>query len=162
MTILSLMIVQSYSSLSWYVCIVCDHPPHSYLVPQSSIGWVATECSTLQENPGYQPVDARVKQRLNLLINQLFITDTKQLASHLDDYVMNSLFKDQTPPDRTNQRFFPTYKTLKNAIDGALAENVYVTTSKYVVIVYHGCRHLTDAYLPQVQVRWSGQHWRAA
>lgn len=77
-----------------------------------------------QDNCGYQPLDARLKRKVESVVSDLYVTDTKHVMAHIEDWVLGSLFKGVTPPARTNQRFFPSPKTLKNAIDAVLSDNL--------------------------------------
>ena len=77
----------------------------------------------IKDNPGYQPMDDQLKVKTQDIVTQLYVTDTQQVKTHLEDFVYN-MFKDSCPPSKTNQRFFPGAKTLKNCIDKVLAESL--------------------------------------
>lgn len=64
-------------------------------------------------------MDERLRERVAYIVNHLFVTSTKQVAKHLEDFV-DTLFNG-SPPHRSNRRFFPTPKDLKNAIDAVIA-----------------------------------------
>ena len=68
-------------------------------------------------------MDDRLKRKVKSLVTDLCITSTKRVKEHLQDFVLSSSFSPQKP-ERTNQRFFPHPKTLKNFIDKVLAENL--------------------------------------
>ena len=75
-----------------------------------------------QDNSGYQPMDDELKKKVTSLVTNLFVTNTKRVNKHLQDFVFNSSLYHNV--QRTNQRFFPQHKTLKNFIDKVLAENL--------------------------------------
>lgn len=66
-------------------------------------------------------MDTKVKTKVESIVNQMFVTDTKEVQRHVKDFVINTLYEGQEPPPSTNQRFFPTSKNLKNCIDATLS-----------------------------------------
>ncbi|XP_067929247.1 uncharacterized protein [Watersipora subatra] len=74
------------------------------------------------EHSGYLPMDKRVQDRVTYIVNKLYVTQTKLVARHLADFVETSLFHGNPPP-KSNRRFYPSAKELKNCIDRVTAAN---------------------------------------
>ena len=69
-------------------------------------------------------MDAKVKSKVQYVVNNLHITDPKTVEGHVKGYVKNDLYRGRDPPTEHNQRFFPRRLTLKNFIDKLLADNL--------------------------------------
>ena len=72
------------------------------------------------QHTGYLPMDKRVRERVSHIVNNLHVSQPALVLKHLTDFVETNLF-DENPPPKTDRRFYPTAKDLKNCIDNVTA-----------------------------------------
>jgi len=68
------------------------------------------------------PMDARVKAKLHDLV-ACGVRRLPEMRRHLRHFVISDLFAGQSPPDMTDARFWPSSRSLLNAVHQAMSSN---------------------------------------
>ena len=68
------------------------------------------------------PMDGRVKAKLRDLV-ACGVRRLPEMRRHLSHFVLTELFAGESPPDRMDGRFWPSSRSLLNAMHPAVAAN---------------------------------------